>query len=374
MSRYELSLSFNYVSSWTYVEAVREIFQNALDAQIVNPENAMFIEFDAENQVLRIGNKAGVLERKTLLLGASSKQNDETTIGQFGEGYKIATVVLLREGLNLTIYNYSKKEVWRAKSVKSRRYGSDVPAFDIEQYIFKSVPDNNLVFEISGVTQEMYENILKYNLHLRRKEYGEDSIGTIKKGKQGSVLLDEKFKGHIFVNGLFVKVVSSLSYGYDFKPDLIKLDRDRSLIDNFNLKWSIGILMRSIDDVDFLREAVNTPDAEYLYTDYTAMTSTLSKASDAIAEDFVKENGDGAVPCTTTSQFNDTVKSGHKAVMVSSSVMSAVKQSKYYGVSVEKVKTLSEQFSDWYEEAKQYLPNDFVEKHTDLISRVMNQL
>ena len=115
MSRYELSISMDYVSNWTYIEAIREIFQNALDEQTVNKDNKMFVEYDKDSCVLRICNKKGCLDKNSLLLGVSSKRDDSSTIGQHGEGYKIATVVLLRNGHNIKIYNYGKKEVWVAK-------------------------------------------------------------------------------------------------------------------------------------------------------------------------------------------------------------------------------------------------------------------
>lgn len=39
MRRFELGMSLDYVSNWTLVDAVREIFQNSLDEEIQNPDN-----------------------------------------------------------------------------------------------------------------------------------------------------------------------------------------------------------------------------------------------------------------------------------------------------------------------------------------------
>ena len=106
MQRFDLGMSLNYVSNWTAVEAIREIFQNALDAEVMDPVNKMSYSYDSENQILRICNKKGVLSTSSLLLGNSSKRDNKNTIGSHGEGYKVATIVLLREGLGLKIYNY----------------------------------------------------------------------------------------------------------------------------------------------------------------------------------------------------------------------------------------------------------------------------
>lgn len=165
MANYELTVSMGYVPTWTHVDAVREIFQNAKDEETVNPENKMFFDYNEETETLMIGNKTGKLNKSTLLIGISDKRNDNRTIGQHGEGYKIATVVLLREGLSLKIYNFGCNEVWTAKKIKSRRYGVDIPAFDIQKAgsLLRPVANHDLVFEIQGITAEMYEEILESN-------------------------------------------------------------------------------------------------------------------------------------------------------------------------------------------------------------------
>lgn len=172
MANYELTVSMGYVPTWTHVDAVREIFQNAKDEETVNPENKMFFDYNEETETLMIGNKTGKLNKSTLLIGISDKRNDNRTIGQHGEGYKIATVVLLREGLSLKIYNFGCNEVWTAKKIKSRRYGVDIPAFDIQKAgsLLRPVANHDLVFEIQGITAEMYEEILESNLYLQERE------------------------------------------------------------------------------------------------------------------------------------------------------------------------------------------------------------
>lgn len=67
--RFDLGMSLNYCESWGVVEAVRELFQNALDEEIVNSENKMYFHYDADSQVLRVGNKNSNLATKTLLRG-----------------------------------------------------------------------------------------------------------------------------------------------------------------------------------------------------------------------------------------------------------------------------------------------------------------
>lgn len=168
MSRFDLGMSINYCPQWGIVEAVREYFQNAFDAQTADASNKMYFEYDENEEVLRIGNKNGLLNPDTLLLGKTTKTDNEKMIGQHGEGYKVATVVLLRNGKEVTVYNRSKKEVWTAKVIKSRKYQAKVVVFDIEKVsIFKSVPDHDLIFEIKGISAEEFEAIKESNLHIQ---------------------------------------------------------------------------------------------------------------------------------------------------------------------------------------------------------------
>ena len=121
MSKHQLTISPTYVQDWTYIEAVRELFQNALDNQVVDKDNIMYFAYNEEAQELIIGNKTSKLEVNSLLMGYSSKRDDEDTIGRHGEGYKVALMVLLREGKTVTIQNYGKKELWSSRLIKSRK-------------------------------------------------------------------------------------------------------------------------------------------------------------------------------------------------------------------------------------------------------------
>lgn len=246
-------MSLDYVSNWNIVDAVREVFQNALDEEIQNPENKWYFDYDEESQVLKIGNKLSRLSTKSLLLGCSSKRDDINTIGQHGEGYKVATIVLLRSGCNVRVLNYNEKEIWTAKIIKSRRYRTDIGVFDVDKMgVFKSVPEHSLVFEITNITKEVYESIKTKNLWLQ------DDLGKTYETEYGRVLLDDRFLGKVFVKGLYVCTKEQLTYGYDLVPSLINLDRDRGLIDSFNLQYRLGKLLIFIKDADFLLSVKDT--------------------------------------------------------------------------------------------------------------------
>ena len=249
MSKYELSISADYVSNWGVVEGAREFFQNALDEQTEDPSNTMFHEYDASEQILRIGNKSSTLDIQTLLFGNSSKSNNPSMIGKFGEGYKIATIVFLRNGKEVTFYNYCSKEIWHTKLVKSRRYkGALVPTFYVDKVSFwEKVPENSLIIEIKGITSEEYELIKESNLWLQGI-YDSGSEADYYTTGYGKILLDDKYKGKLFVSGLYVCSNSKLEYGYDVTPNQIRLDRDRGLVSDIDLAFLTSKMWTSYRD------------------------------------------------------------------------------------------------------------------------------
>lgn len=326
MKRFDLGMSINYCPTWGVVESVREFFQNAHDEEIVNPENKMYFGYDKDSKTLRIGNKNGRLTTNTLLLGQSSKRDSSETIGQHGEGYKVATVVLLRNGKTVKVYNRADKEVWTAKTVKSRRYQADVVVFDIEKVsIFKSVPDHDLIFEISGIDEDEYNAIVDSNLFLQDLREGEDYItsnpGYPLTTRMCKVLTDEKHAGKLFVGGLYVTTSKYAKYGYDFAPGLVKLDRDRGFIDGIDLQFLTAKVISATGDTELINEAKNFWDGSYFkyyLSNYKSVfdNSSYAEMFDKSYQEFLDENGEDAIPVQTTDDFNRLSRNGFNPVLV----------------------------------------------------------
>ena len=326
MKRFDLGMSINYCPTWGVVESVREFFQNAHDEEIVNPENKMYFGYDKDSKTLRIGNKNGRLTTNTLLLGQSSKRDSSETIGQHGEGYKVATVVLLRNGKTVKVYNRADKEVWTAKTVKSRRYQADVVVFDIEKVsIFKSVPDHDLIFEISGIDEDEYNAIVDSNLFLQDLREGEDDItsnpGYPLTTRMCKVLTDEKHAGKLFVGGLYVTTSKYAKYGYDFAPGLVKLDRDRGFIDGIDLQFLTAKVISATGDTELINEAKNFWDGSYFKYYLSSYKSVFDNSSyaemfDKSYQEFLDENGEDAIPVQTTDDFNRLSRNGFNPVLV----------------------------------------------------------
>lgn len=366
MRRFELGMSLDYVENWSPDKAINEIFQNALDEEIQNPENKWYFNYNEDTQTLKIGNKLSRLATKSLLLGCSSKRDDASTIGQHGEGYKVATIVLLRCGCGIKVYNYNEKEIWTAKVIKSRRYGTEIGVFDVEKMgIFKSVPEHSLVFEITNITKEIYESVKMKNLWLQ------EDLGEVIESKHGRVLLDDRFAGKVFVKGLYVCDKEQLTYGYDLAPDLISLDRDRGLVDSFNLQYQLGKLLLNIEDTEFIKKVKDKWDGYYIRCFAWGSDVRLKEVYTDALEKFTKKYGEDAYPCINTDEFNRLKRRGYNVAMVTENEHYYITHAEGYSPVVsEDDDSVLDDLKAWFEKTKDYLPEELIKEGSEIIDEV----
>lgn len=354
MSKYELTISADYVPDWGVVEAVRELFQNALDQETSNPTNKMFFSYDEQDQVLEIGNKHSTLEASSLLLGKTSKANDDLTIGQFGEGYKLAMLILLREDLKVTVYNYNKREVWNPRFVNSRKYnGEKILTVFTSSFIFTNPPTNSLIIKIEGVTKDMYDLIVESNLHLRG--YGE----TLESNK-GKVLKDPDLKGKVFVSGLFVVEYTDLEYGYDFPPHILKLKRDRSMVSSFDIKSKSADLWDSVKDQDkstFINMIMRSSNDTSHYWSGRYSQGVKKEVYDA----FKLKNGENAIALSSSANLKTFMEEHPEAVpvVVASSIFYIISEDDRYQEDINSYfkeinRTTSQKLKRWGEKVDEY--------------------
>lgn len=364
MSKFELTITPDYVPNWTITDAVRELFQNALDQEATLEDNQMFFDYNEDKNVLSIGNKKSVLQIKSLLLGESTKRDDPKTIGKFGEGYKIATLVLLRLGKTVTFYNYGAKEVWSPRFVESRRYGSKILTFFVDKkHIWQSVPDNNLTIVVEGVTEKEYYDIVETNLHLQNKyDYTDTTYGQI--------LHDEENKGKVFVNGLFVCKHEPYHKGYNFKPEYITIDRDRKLVSDFDLKWLSSQMWAKRPGAETAILARNgAPDVTYVETFLSYSSDGVSLKDNALNL-FVREHGINAVPVTTQNEL-ERVPKEFKAVIVQETYKSLIiSSSSYTPPPIDEGPTLVEKFEQWFLNINNLVSTDVAEAFEELLNEL----
>lgn len=271
MKKYELSLSRNYVSSWGIEEAIRELLQNAKDSS-----GQEKIDIDKNNGTIYIENKNTSIPSSTLLLGNSSKKDDLDKIGQFGEGYKLAILVLLREGKDVSIRNGNKN--W----TPSFEY-SDI--FDCEVLCINETEcnGNDLIFEISGFEESELNEIENEFLGISGQAY--NSIQT----SYGEILTDSQYKGKVYVNGLPVYEDDNFNYGYNFEARYVNLDRDRKSINMYELKRLTALSVACCtDNFAFVDEVIESKgkDTEYIIDQNISFTQEFK---DKYAEHLIEK-------------------------------------------------------------------------------------
>lgn len=328
MSKYELTISTGYVPDWTYVEAIRELFQNAIDNQKVNENNKMLFEY--KNGVLNVCNKSSKLTLDSLLIGSSTKRGDNKTIGKHGEGYKIAFMVLLREGKNVTVYNYGANEIWTTRLVKSRRFnGAQVVQIDVNKTPFwAKVPNYDLTITVEGISKEEFDNVKSSNLRLK------DNVEIIEGSIYGDLLTDTTEKGRIYVEGLYVCTKNDLDYGYNFRSNYISLDRDRKLVDSFDISWySSAIWVDAVANdrerfahtcIDMIKD--NKPDTKFIGSMSTFSGESLKLLAQELYLNIVSEYGDNVVPVCNNIDYDAVKKEGRKPVIVSGQIKKIVSE------------------------------------------------
>lgn len=321
MATYNLNLNKHYCNHWGIWEAIREIIQNGLDQQTVNPDNKVSVVYNPKTKKLIISSRDSILERKTLLLGASSKIDDTTTIGQFGEGYKIALLVLTKMGIPVVIKNYARDERWTPSLKADSNYeGEEVLKVMVKKHVFKRLPDHNLSFEITGITSEQWSLIQSNYL----AEHKDVKVFEARNGDQ--LLLDSKYKGLVFINGLFVeKLKGDYEFGYNLTPSSLTLDRDRQSVKNWQFNSVTCRLIEKYleevsddtetnieNNVERIRKAVEEKKSEFRVETFNIPKN--KRLGQAIIDNLKEEFGDHVYPVTSQkeadmiSKVNDKIR------------------------------------------------------------------
>lgn len=253
---YELSLVKNYVAHWGMAEAVRELIQNSLDS------NSPFVyEFvrnegsDGDFISLKLNSEFSSLSPQTLLLGATSKAEDEKAIGSFGEGYKIALLVLTRLGYDVDIQNAGK--LWKPRFKFNQKFGQELLCIEETDWPYASDP--GLTFFVHGISEEDEAAIRASCLRMQA------DIGEVKQTVYGDILLNRP--GELYVGGLAI-CKTDLQFGYNIDPEHIKLERDRQTVSGWDLRRITRDMWFDTKNYDRIAEMIEKEVPDLAYAEY----------------------------------------------------------------------------------------------------------
>lgn len=322
IAKHVLSLTPDYVLEWGFWSAVRELLQNAIDQHRNDPQCRVVFEYDAEARCLTVGATACRLEPRTLLLGVTSKAFDRNAIGQFGEGYKLALLVLARSSYEVVIANGD--ETWTPSFEYSDEYGTSVLSIARAQ---ADESTNGVLFSIRDVSQANFADVVERYL---------PNVPTDR------ILYEDHHKGRVFVAGLFVCKMD-LEYGYNFAPGRIKLDRDRGMASSFDVSWEASKLWEQSGDKEALYENLKEgiPDTSYLQ-----LRSPVT--NDYVVSQYLAETPT-AIPVATDKEAQVLIGKGHHVRRVPVALRDLLRRMHDFvfdqeGTPTELLETFSEQY------------------------------
>lgn len=303
MAKYVLPIKSTYVPDWGVWECIREIIQNAKDEEDQNG-NAMVVTF--KDGWLSVKNAGASMDKQALLLGQTSKSSRADLRGQFGEGLNLALLVGAREGLDMEIFVNDEK--WSPTIEKAEAFGH---AECLVIHTRKLKAERNGV-EVMIKIGDAWESLKELFLFLKPPT-------TTAKVDNGTVILDAEYKGRIYVKGIFVTKIKDFEFGYDFK--YAKLDRDRRMIDMWDLKWeSSRMLMQALatSPTTFMPKAMKLLDEGS--DEISNIVHHVHKGSDvmkSVVSTFHEKHGENALPVRTMAQSQELEHYGKKGVVVS---------------------------------------------------------
>ncbi|WP_369228424.1 hypothetical protein AB5J52_48100 (plasmid) [Streptomyces sp. R39] len=243
----------DYVKDWTSGRALVELIANALDE---DPHTVVAWK----DGVLTIHDQGPGIPRTGLLLGASRKTSEQ--IGQFGEGKKLAALVLARDPRIGTVQfdtvGYSFTPV-----LKPSTYLTDVPGLDdgrqtlVLHYEYWTTNRERGTLITVACPQKVAEDAVSRVRYLNNPAYRPPQ-------DRAEIILDGQ-PGRIFVGGILVSIDSRLAASYDLPLTTAKgeQNRDRTIVDGVALENHIRSALAASADPDviarFVDRALNGP-------------------------------------------------------------------------------------------------------------------
>lgn len=365
---YELPLARDYVRHWGLVEAVREILQNAIDSESpfewewiqrpveITQGNSFEREFEPSDEtILIVRSRYAKLSAGTLLLGSTSKAENQDAIGSFGEGYKIALLVLTRLGYRVVVHNGDRD--WVPSFRPSRQFGGAETLHIHERSA--TAPVEGVEFEIPGLSAADVAAIEDSCLHMQ------SSLGEVINTSYGRILPERP--GKLYVGGLFV-CDTEMKYGYDVKPQHLRLERDRQTVSSFDLAMLTKAMWfdsgRHAQVADMI--AAQAPDMEYAHWD------TPEVVKEAVFQVFRKQHP-GAIVAKSAEDLKQKIEAGlsrERIVYIGDTYGAIVRESKSYReMPATRIAPPIEELENFFRANRQYMRTPAIVAFKRLIER-----
>jgi len=307
----QYQITADYVRDWSVKDAIRELVANAIDGEVTTG-GKFEAKHDAKKDVLHLINRDTKVDAKALYFGGTSKFGNDRLIGQYGEGLKIAMLVLARSLVKLIIRNGD--EIWQP-AIEPDKLGFDVLTLNI-----KKGSDTNVDFkvEVHGVNTESWHTIQDMFLALRKPSKLESTT-------HGDVIRDAEYVGKVFVKGVYCTHRPNYSTGYNFRS--LDIGRDRRIPSSWDMDYQISRIWEEIATHDSahmsdLYKTLRSDGAEGEAFRY----STVPAVAKGLVSAFYEEFGEGAYPVSSVSEASELDHMGRKGVVLSACLATILKK------------------------------------------------
>lgn len=234
--QFDVNLTLQYENDrWEAWHIVREFISNALDSVGGDISRVRINEEEGYFNIADSGEGYPIIYAKRI--GASSKKQDENSIGQFCEGTKMAVLTCLRMGLSVRLASQNWLIVPKSIPVEE---GLEVLMFDIyesAEAIYGSLVSVGALKEIKDIVESKDKYFLQFSsasaLH-----------GTM---TAGIYSIDGKAK--VFNKGVYIKDIDAM---YSYALSISSLNRDRDLVDDNTLCQQIRNLWNTVDQPELI--------------------------------------------------------------------------------------------------------------------------
>lgn len=309
MAKIPLTIDKNYCSSWGVWHGIRELLQNAKDAEEYDGHPMTINHYPKTNRLEIITHNVQVDPASLLVLGKTGK-GDGRYRGKFGEGFVLGVLALVRNGYDVKFRNshMSWSVSFEAPDPAHPLAGNELLTFQSRQLVAR---EPNFHLEIHNMPAEVWDEAKKLALFVT-----EPKAREVVKTKAGTLLLAPEYKGRVFVRGLFVRAFTDLQCGYDLAS--VQLDRDRQMIDEWQLHWQLSALWSAAAARDASLETrvyamAKAGASEVKVLKHHADAALLGR----MKKQFENEHGSDATPVSTSTEAKEVTDIGGKPAVVS---------------------------------------------------------
>ncbi len=234
---FDTNLCLTYENdSWGTWHILREFISNAIDAvqgdiskvRIISEGGFTYIHDEGSGFSLKFAKR----------IGASSKKEDPSSIGQFGEGSKLAILTCIRNGIGIKLCSQNWLVIPRVVEMEDQQI-LFYNIYECESPVSGSIVIVEITEEIRNITENLSSYFLQFNSEACL-------FGDIARGIFPLV----NNMARLYNKGVFIKEIDAVfSYGISLE----KLNRDRDLISHGDMAYEIRDIWEKVDNKELIK-------------------------------------------------------------------------------------------------------------------------